>query len=199
MKFFKIFLLFFASQVIQADEKTENPAVLFYKDYDNITAKYRKHLAKKIALADKVTIHLLQFDSGKESNIERNDESSVYIGSYQTLATILKSMELNGEDKSKITSLICKTFEIETHSGGAACHFPIHGIKFYKDDHLLYQGSFCWVCKNLSISYPIGAGWLDINDEMQQFFNKHLPIPKSELERFYKKYPGAKPKKEKTK
>ena len=70
-------------------------------------------------------------------------------------------------------------------------HFPIHGIRIYSGEELLHEGTFCWVCGNFSFSYPQGSAWLDSNAE---FYERLLPIPQSELDRFHKKYPGAQPK-----
>ena len=74
------------------------------------------------------------------------------------------------------------------------CHFPIHGIRVYTGDDLLHEGTFCWVCGNFSFSYPQGSGWLDTNVELKEIFTNLAPIPQSEMDRFYKKYPSVKPK-----
>ena len=88
-----------------------------------------------------------------------------------------------------------KQFEKPAHGGGAMCHFPIHGLRIYKGEKVLYEGTFCWMCSNFSIQYPRGTAWLDTSADLKKLFTKLMPIPQTEMDRFYKKYPGAKPKK----
>ena len=32
--------------------------------------------------------------------------------------------------------------------GGAFCHFPVYGLRFYRNDQLLFETSVCWKCSN---------------------------------------------------
>ncbi|MGI9239397.1 MAG: hypothetical protein ACR2RV_01270 [Verrucomicrobiales bacterium] len=54
----------------------------------------------------------------------------------------------------------------------------------------LFEATFCWVCGNFSFSYPSGSEWLDTSAALQKVMEALMPIPREELERFYKKFPG---------
>ena len=171
----------------------------FYKDFDKVSAKYRKGFAEAVLSADKVTIHLVKFDSGKDiefyPDLFDDAEGKIVVSPYKSHVETISSNTLNEEDKTHFLKMFSSQVSKEKHSGGAMCHFPIHGVKIYKDDQIVYQGTFCWVCHNFGIGYPIGTSWLDTSKELKAFFTKRLPIPKEELDRFHKKWPGAKPKK----
>ena len=194
-----LFLTFLLTSLSILHGEEKDYATVFYKDFDKIAAKYRKGFAEAIISADKVSIHLVKFDSGEKINsyldLFDDTDDKIVISPYESHVDIISSKTLKEEDKARFLKMFSSQVSKNEHSGGAMCHFPIHGVKIFKDDQIIYQGTFCWVCHNFGISYPIGTDWLDTSKDLKEFFNKQLPIPKEELARFQKKYPIPKSKK----
>ena len=194
-----LFLIFLLTSLSVLHGEEENYTTEFYQDFDKIAAKYRKGFAEAILSADKVSIHLVKFDSGEKINsypdLFDDTDDKIVISPYKSQVETISSKTLKEEDKAQFLKMFSSQISKDKHSGGAMCHYPIHGVKIYKDDQIIYQGTFCWVCHNFGIDYPIETDWLDTSKDLKEFFNKQLPIPKEELERFQKKYPIGKSKK----
>jgi len=166
----------------------------FYDALEKIKAKYRVGKAQLIKKADRVVIYLVDFDGISDEDIFADDDETIAIAPYDKRTKILSTKEVQAEDRKVLLVALSKKIAEPEHTGGAFCHFPIHGIRVYAGENLLHEGTFCWVCGNFAFSYPQGSGWLDTNAALKKIFTKLIPIPKSELDRFHKKYPGAKPK-----
>jgi len=166
----------------------------FYDALEKIEAKYRAGKAKLIKKADRVVVYIVDFDGIADEDIFANEDETIAIAPYGKQTKILNAKEIEAGDRKRLLDLLSKTIAEPRHTGGAMCHFPIHGIRVYTGDDLLHEGTFCWVCGNFSFSYPQGSGWLDTNVELKEIFTKLAPIPQSEMDRFYKKYPSVKPK-----
>ncbi|MEO1857952.1 MAG: hypothetical protein ABGY95_11400 [Rubritalea sp.] len=168
----------------------------FYKAIEKAEAKYRVGKAALIKKADRVVVYLVDFDGISDDDVFGGGDGSetISIAPYGKRTKILSTKEIGPGDRKRLLETLSKKIAEPKHTGGAFCHFPIHGIRIYAGEDLLHEGTFCWVCGNFVFSYPQGAGWLDTNAELKKIFTKLIPIPQSELDRFHKKYPGAKPK-----
>ncbi|MEM9235715.1 MAG: hypothetical protein AAGB14_02990, partial [Verrucomicrobiota bacterium] len=173
-----------------------HPDDVFYTDLKRIEAKYRISKARLIKKADRVIIYLVDFDGIKDAEIEvfGDDEDEISVAPYGGETRVLKSKEVVGEERKTLLAALGDQIAKPDHSGGAFCHYPIHGIRVYSGEEVLHEGTFCWVCSNFSFSYPQGASWLDTTPRLKEVFTSLLPIPQKELDRFHKKYPGAEPK-----
>jgi len=81
--------------------------------------------------------------------------------------------------------------EANDQGGGAFCHYPIHGLRLYREEDLIFQTSLCWKCSNYFFEYPDGRGarWVGFYEpSLETFLKKHMPIPKEEIERFESVY-----------
>ena len=165
----------------------------FYADLEKIEAKYRAGKAELIRKADRVVVYLVDFDEVTDENAFADESKSISIAPYSKRTKILSSVELGAGDRKKLLDTLSKKIAEPEHTAGAFCHFPIHGIRIYACDDLLHEGTFCWVCGNFGFSYPQGSDWLDTYAELNEIFARLLTIPQAELDRFHKKYPGAKP------
>ncbi|PHQ33082.1 hypothetical protein CEE69_22880 [Rhodopirellula bahusiensis] len=78
--------------------------------------------------------------------------------------------------------------------GGAFCHYPAYGLRFYRDDQILFETSVCWQCQNFYLpSYDekkgrFTYGWYGFaNDEKAKrlltLLRRHLPHPKLNVDR----------------
>lgn len=167
----------------------------FFRDLEKVEAKYRAGKAALIKKADRVVVYLVDFDGiSDEDGLDGGDEKeAISIAPYGTRTKILSAKEIGEVDRRSLLDALSAAIAKPEHSGGAMCHFPIHGVRVFAGDELLHEGTFCWVCGNFSFSYPQGSGWLDTNADLKAIFSTAVPIPQSELDRFYSKYPGARP------
>ena len=168
----------------------------FYGALEKVEAKYRVGKAALIKKADRVVLYLVDFDGISDEDVfgGGDDSETISIAPYGKRTKILSTKEIRAGDRKRFLEILSKKIAEPEHTGGAFCHFPIHGIRIYAGEDVLHEGTFCWVCGNFAFSYPQGSGWLDTNVELKKIFTKLIPIPQSELDRFHKKYPGAKPK-----
>ena len=168
----------------------------FYDALEKAEAKYRVGKAALIKKADRVVVYLVDFDGISDEDVfgGGDDSETISIAPCCKRTKILSTKEIGAGDRKKLLETLSKKIAEPEHTGGAFCHFPIHGIRIYAGENLLHEGTFCWVCGNFAFSYPLGSGWLDTNAELKKIFTKLIPIPQSELDRFHKKHPGAKPK-----
>jgi hypothetical protein len=73
--------------------------------------------------------------------------------------------------------------------GGALCHLPIHGIRIFSDDALLFETSLCWACNN----YYVESDWAGLTADakpLRTLLDEVVPIPEAERARM----PGGAPK-----
>lgn len=169
----------------------DNPVDIYRADLEKAKAKYRVNQAAFLKDADRVVLYLVSFDGFTNGSLD-GDGDEIHIGPYNQWTKILKKRELGQIDSTKVLTALTKQIVEPEQSGGAFCHYPIHGIRIYKGDEILHEGTFCWVCCNFGFDYPNDSDWLDTTDELKALFTELLPIPKEELERFYKQYPQRK-------
>ncbi|WP_395741846.1 hypothetical protein [Prosthecobacter sp.] len=168
----------------------------FFKAKKAIEADYRARLADIISHANRVELVLLDFEP--TSDLEKIPEPDRFAISPSNSSTrILRRIT----PKPDIADLAKQHFQRllrtrDDHEGGAWCHMPVHGVRFFKDDHLLFQTSLCWTCHNYFVTYPDDdetATWVGLEDEgLKKFMLEQLPIPEEELRRFHKAFPPSK-------
>ena len=186
-------LVLFLPTLFAEDSPLEN----YYNRLEKIEAQYRSEYANLLLKADRVVLFIVDFDESSHSKAEEDPfggdptpgaQGKILITPYKVFTPILKEKVLTEKERFQILPVLARQVAVEEHSGGAFCHFPIHGIRIFQEDTLLHEGTFCWVCGNFSFSYPRGSTWLDTTKELEQVFSNLLPVPKKELEKFEKKY-----------
>jgi hypothetical protein len=157
------------------------------------------HLAKLAASleeADSVMIFLLDF------SIEEPAEAMFPIRPYGSNTKIFRSKTFAANDvKPLLTALSATLTDKDGWNGGALCHFPVHGIRVYDKPtgrfgpSLLFESSFCWRCNNYYVTFPRpdfaeASRWRGIpaGPQLAKEFEKLLPVPQEELDRFKAKY-----------
>ncbi len=193
MKLHITIILLTLSAIAQADLHDHTDA--YFKELEAAQANYRKGFSEALFQCDQVYLYIVDFDDIDDSHgpFGRNSEGRIKIARYgpNHSTKILQAKELSDEERIRVLSVLSSQIAVETHHGGAFCHFPIHGIKAYCGDRLLLESTFCWACGNFGFEYPEGTQWLDTSETMEQTFKDILPIPKSEIKRFKKKHPSA--------
>ncbi|MEO0414363.1 MAG: hypothetical protein AAF226_05370 [Verrucomicrobiota bacterium] len=177
-------------------QESPTPEETFRESIDQAQKTYRASYGKILEQADRVEVFLVDFDNLIKGNPFSGE--GILIEPYSKRAKILQQKSVDSaDDRKKLLKALSTQIAKPEHTGGAFCHFPIHGIKIYSNDRVLHEGTFCWVCGNFSFSYPQGSDWLDVNAELREILSTLMPIPQSELDRFYKKHPNTKPKNKK--
>ncbi len=67
----------------------------------------------------------------------------------EDLARYTLTAEQRGVFLPKLQEVVGVQGEID---GGAFCHFPIHGVRVYAGDAIIFYSSFCWKCSNFALS-----------------------------------------------
>jgi len=132
----------------------------FYDALEKAEVKYRVGKAALIKKADRVVVYLVDFDGISDEDIFGDASETISIAPYGKRTKILSSKEIEEEDRKRLLETLSKKIAEPEHTGGAFCHFPIHGIRIYAGEDILHEGTFCWVCGNFAFSYPQGSGWL---------------------------------------
>ena len=169
----------------------------YYKGEEELAKRYRAKLAEMLNLADAIEIYRLDFSMAGEVT-EGKENDFFPIKPYGQMSEILARKRLNGEDLEACRKATAELLKVPENSGGAFCHYPIHGVRFLRGEEIVFESSFCWKCSNYYVSFPNdkegSASWCGIDSEgIQKFLEKHLPIPQSELDRFDKDQAGKKP------
>jgi hypothetical protein len=170
-----------------------------------LQAAYRKSLAGVLASADKVEVFLLDFemqdaDAYRVVGWDSLPPAFFPIPPYGSKSKILQQKTLSPDQIQKLLPVLQENVGVEANHGGAFCHYPIHGVRLWSGEKLVFQSSFCWACQNFYVMYPDrDAGWVGVSTkELEKVMEELMPIPQKELERFRKKNePKPAPKKKK--
>ena len=84
------------------------------------------------------------FDESAKQEIPK--EKAFPLRPYGSSALILASRIVGDTDAEKV----CKAWRALEFDrlGGAFCHVPAYGLRFYRGDDLLFETSVCWKCRN---------------------------------------------------
>ncbi len=186
----RILTLSFFLYPVVASAQDASPKDAYESRIADARIAYRKAIAKQIRNANTVDLVLLRFDDVSQPDPFGDDGDRFPVAPYNATTSIISTKRLNPAQSKPLLLALANQIEKETHSGGAFCHYPVHGIRVYSktsdaaDRAIVYSGSFCWFCKNFGFPYPDNAEWLDTNVALHDLCNKLLPIPKKELDRF---------------
>jgi hypothetical protein len=185
-----------------ASKKLEAAEDAYYKAANEQQKVYRQALGEAILSATRCEVYLLDFDIPhvkKEAPFDDpSDDDHFPIRPYSAETKILKKRELKKDEFQKLLPSLVQTVSVIENTFGALCHMPIHGIRVYDDDVLIFETSICYGCGNFFISYPSGgAGWVSLSTaDLKKVMTELMPIPEAELKRFEDAHGGKKTKKE---
>ena len=162
----------------------------FYAEKDSMKFRYRQSLAEVLLFTTRIDIYLLDFELEIEVDAEEYDRYFP-IKPYHKFSRIIDQKTPKAEHVNDCKLVFSKLMK-EPNEVGTMCHFPIHGIRFYSDEDILFETSLCWNCGNYFVEYPDDfrtATWVGFNSrELKALLYRFLPIPEQELKRFDKKY-----------
>lgn len=162
----------------------------YFKEKDEIQNRYRAQFSEILKQANSAEVLLLSFSLEKKISKGRENEY-LFISPYNSYSKILEKKKLNKESFSQCRSKTIKLLQ-SPQLAEPLCHFPIHGIRFFHNEELIFETSLCWHCSNYFFWYPDDfheASWVGFKgDSLETFLKKELPIPQSEIDRFEAKY-----------
>lgn len=151
--------------------------------------EYRAALAKTFQFADRVEVYLLDFSIGEDTAYTPKEGDAVFpITPYNKETKILKTHQVAAKDTSKWCAAVRLLLASDKDGGMAMCHYPIHGIRIYSGDTLLFETSLCWACSNYSYVYEDKASWESITEDargLKALLDESMPVPASERDRFH--------------
>jgi hypothetical protein len=155
-----------------------------YKAMTKIRRDYRASVAKTFAFADRVEVFLLDHAMGKDPAYQPKEGDETFpIRPYNKETKILKKLTIPAPQIPKWAAAVTKMLTTEKWGGGAMCHFPIHGMRIYFRDQLLFETSICWKCDN----YYFENGWEGLTEDaadLKALLDGFMPIPEEEKARF---------------
>ena len=181
-----------ASGQDEAVKKLAEATTRFYQAKVAAETFYNRELAKILATCDQIEVYLLDHETketrsdylGWETDLE---EGEFPIMPYGAKSKILKRSRLTPEERKEFLPALTKIL-IADPADGPFCHFPIHGIRVFSGEKIIFQTSICWHCGNFYVHYPDGAHWNGIADggDLAKVLHKLMPIPQEEKDRFEK-------------
>ncbi len=193
---FASLVMILATDVFAQDRPPHDltPAIKrFFEGKNVLQSDYRRDLAITLAAAERVEVYLLDFETKESpfnylnwySHLEKNEFP---ILPDVRVSKILKTVTLNAEQMTKLIPKLQEVVGVQGDVGpGPLCHFPIHGIRVFVENEVIFQSSFCWECGNFAVSYPDGDDWVAITQKhLFEAFSELMPIPPSEKDRFEK-------------
>jgi hypothetical protein len=185
------------------EEKVQAIDSTFFKARAAACTAYRKSMAELFANADKIEVFLLDFemaDAGEYRILgwDRLPEGFFPIQPYDKKSKILKRKTLSADEVAKLLPALRANVGAEENHGGAFCHYPIHAVRLWSGERIMFQSSFCWACLNFYVAFPDGTtNWVGVTGkDLEKVMTELMPIPEKELERFRRKN-EPKPKKKK--
>lgn len=124
----------------------------------------------KIQKSDRILIY--------ELHPEERAEQGFPIRPYGVSHKILKEKEITERDELALLKASFITMLPDGFGGGAFCHYPAHGIRFFEGQELQFETSICWACSNYYIPFKGSYSWKGMNDssDLFEFFQSKLPL-----------------------
>jgi hypothetical protein len=152
----------------------------------------RSRTAEAIAATDRVEVYLL--DPAREPGAFGSFPLHPY--GPQRSTGIHEVKTLQGEPAAQLLALWTGTLR-DDEGQQAHCHYPIHGLRFFCGESVLYETSLCWVCNNYFAWAEQGYVWLGLPGGyphgpatascagLRQMLHSLLPIPESLVQKVH--------------
>ncbi|RYD84979.1 MAG: hypothetical protein EOP84_03915 [Verrucomicrobiaceae bacterium] len=163
----------------------------YFEEKRVLQEKYRKAVADRVSRADKVEVYLLDFDAQPEGKMGFGHlkEDQFPIPPDEGVSKILSRKILNADELAVFRPALRATLSAKENQDLTLCHFPVHGVRVWAGNWVVFESSFCWKCQSFYIKYPDKAEWMNLPDpNLERVLRRIMPIPASELERFEKKF-----------
>lgn len=170
-----------------AQQKLEKISSAYMDEVKTAERAYRNAFASVLDQSTKIEVFLL--DPGLEKGRLKDDltaldpfahlEANEFpILPYKQICKILVSKILSKDEVTQLLPSLKATISGDSDVR-AACHDPIHGIRIWLGEELIFQTSICYGCQNFYFKYPFGkASWIGLSEPaFKTTMEKLMPIP----------------------
>lgn len=177
----------------ELEESLSNASSRYDDAQFEIESDYRKEVAKLLTMSDQIVIYLLDFemeDTPEGMHFETRDENTFQIFPYGGKSKILKKSAIKDDQHEMLLPKLQDVVIAKNMTKrNEISHFPMHGIIMYSGQKIIFQSSFCWHTRTFRMVYPDSISLVRIRgNKLQEVFNKIMPIPQSEIDRYEKKF-----------
>ena len=102
---------------------------------------------------DRVVVYAIDF----RTKPGQDRANAFPIRPYGTSSPILSQSAFTGDEASAVGAA-WRSLDFD-EDAGAFCHDPVYGLRFYREDKLLFETSVCWRCSNFYVPKEGGKGW----------------------------------------
>jgi hypothetical protein len=154
----------------EATETKNQAETALLEGHKKLLSEYRKQLAAAVAKADRV--ELFQLDIRVSGNETPGNPDDPFDGQAKDKwfrvdvpdtpsAKITEKLLVPQEMLEPLLRIISDMLE---HPGEqlAGCHDPVHGIRVYSGEELLFETSLCYKCLNFTMGSPIGGEYVPL-------------------------------------
>jgi hypothetical protein len=174
-----------------------SPEDAYFRAIAKAESIYREALASSLNDADEIEVFLLDFETQPIGNVkDPNWFNRLPLDLFPIVPAKAASRIINrrslSENERKLLLPPLQRILIARENTRDACHFPIHGIRIWRRNVIVFQTSICCHCHTFYIKYPPtdSSGFLGFSDAgFCELMNKLMPIPQHEIDRFNEKYP----------
>ncbi len=171
-----------ASEATEIKSKAETALL---EGHEKLIDAYRIQLAAAVAKADRVEV--FQLDDRVTGNEKIGDPNDPFNGQSKDKwfrvdvpetpsSKITEKLLVPQEKLEPLLRIISNMLE---HPGEelAACHDPVHGIRVYSGEELLFETSLCYKCLNFTMGSPIGGEYVPLPENgIKAMMLKLLPL-----------------------
>jgi hypothetical protein len=125
----------------------------------------RERIIEAIAPADAIEVYLL--DPACEGGGPSGLWFPLHPYGERKRTAILGVRRLEGEQVARMVALWVATLR-DDEGMQAMCHYPIHGLRYFSGESILYETSLCWVCNNYYARGENRYVWLGLPGEQPQ-------------------------------
>lgn len=170
-----------------------DPESDFVLTINRARADYRKAFAQSLGTSVQITkaeVFLLDATMTGATDISEDPFASPAANSkrfpikpYGKETRILDSKVLTPEEQKLLLPILRETIAAKETGEQALCHLPIHGVRLWSGDDLIFETSLCWKCNNFYMAYPLErATWCSLTQPaLKQIMDQLMPLPQTNL------------------
>ena len=153
---------------------------------DAAKAAYRKEFAEAITKSSKIEVFLLESFTMKTEQAASDSAWAIRLPDDEFpvipvchVAKILKRKVLSADEIKILIPSLKATISVDKNHAGVLCHYPVHGIRAWDRDRIIFQTTISYVCGEFYMEYPIGeSDFVSLSStEFAEVLNQLMPIP----------------------
>jgi hypothetical protein len=149
-------------------------------------AAYRKGFAEAITKSSKIEVFLLESFTMRAEKAASDSAWAIRLPDdefpvvpVRHVARILKRKVLSADEIKVLIPSLKATISVEANRAGLLCHYPVHGIRAWDGDRIVFQTTISYECREFYMEYPFGESeFVSLSSaEFAEVLNQLMPIP----------------------